>query len=155
MWGPPASGVEAFISSIGRQVLYSWATREAWSIFFMSLLTVPLPGFAERGAGSVSVGNCCILRGLVHSRRSLNVGRVGLDGGVSAPGLVEPHHPASLPSDLPEPAPARPVPGRLVPQPPAEPGATVAAGHRRADGLPATAAGLQQRFPALPRPALL
>uniref|UniRef100_A0A8C2P4B0 MPN domain containing n=1 Tax=Capra hircus TaxID=9925 RepID=A0A8C2P4B0_CAPHI len=62
---------------------------------------------------------------------------------------------ACLSPDLPEPAPARPVPGRLVPQPPAEPGATVAAGHRRADGLPATAAGLQQRFPALPRPALL
>ena len=87
-------------------------------------------------------------------------GVLATGSGVSAPGLVEPHRPAtapaaSLPPDLPEPAPARPVPGRLVPQPPAQPRATVAAGHRRADGLPAAAAGLQQRFPALPCPALL
>ncbi|XP_059244670.1 MPN domain-containing protein isoform X3 [Mustela nigripes] len=57
--------------------------------------------------------------------------------------------------DLPEPAPAGPVPGGLVPQPPAQPCAAVAAGHRLADGLPAAPAGLQQRLPALPRPALL
>ncbi|XP_045401036.1 MPN domain-containing protein isoform X2 [Lemur catta] len=64
--------------------------------------------------------------------------------------------PAAPPSpDLPEPVPARPVPGRLVPQPPARPGTALTAGHRRADGLPAAAAGLQQWLPALPRSALL
>uniref|UniRef100_A0A8C3X1I0 MPN domain containing n=1 Tax=Catagonus wagneri TaxID=51154 RepID=A0A8C3X1I0_9CETA len=57
--------------------------------------------------------------------------------------------------DLPEPAPAGPVSGGLVPQPPAQPRAAIAAGHRRADGLPAAASGLQQWLPTLPRPAVL
>lgn len=72
----------------------------------MSLLTVPLLDSLSAGQGLSQLVTAVFSGGLVHSRRSLNVGRVGLDGERERTRAGGAHHPASLPSDLPEPQPA-------------------------------------------------